>query len=134
MSRLAILRVHSEESGFIQGFFEPPPALAARVAADSIVVDLGVGKQRFQDGRVLFVDREVGWAGGTYETLFRYDADGPAPACAANPPASGDGGGGGDDDGGCSCSLANAGAGGGLALPIMITILIICIWLRRAVG
>jgi MYXO-CTERM domain-containing protein len=63
-----------------------------------------------------FADRSVGWASGTYETLFRYDATSSKPACSG--PAAGDGGAGGGG-GGCGCAVAAA-AQGGAVLPLAL--------------
>ena len=65
-----------------------------------------------------FADRSVGWAAGTYETLFRYDATSPKPACSE--PAAGDGGtGGGGGGGGCGCAVAAGPRGDGAVLPLL---------------
>lgn len=62
-----------------------------------------------------FPSRDVGWAGGMYESLARYEADGPGPSCGGG----GDGGNGaGSDAGSCGCRAAGRSSpiGAGLAL------------------
>lgn len=57
-----------------------------------------------------FARRDVGWATGSNETIFRYDADEDAPACEGGGDSDGDGDGDGDDEpnGRCSCRAAGA--------------------------
>jgi photosystem II stability/assembly factor-like uncharacterized protein len=66
-----------------------------------------------------FPSRTTGFAGGFYETIAGYAADGAGPNCGAGNPDGGnhssDGGGGGDDGGGGGCGCRAAGTGGALA-------------------
>jgi MYXO-CTERM domain-containing protein len=57
-----------------------------------------------------FLDRNLGYAGGTYEAIYRYVSDEPGPSCGGEP---GDGGvpTGGDGGGGCECRAASPSAG-----------------------
>ena len=68
-----------------------------------------------------FPSREVGFAGGFFETLAGYSADGAGPNCGAGNPdgghSTGDGGSDGDGgDGGCGCRATGAAGASGLAL------------------
>lgn len=57
-----------------------------------------------------FVDRGIGWASGSYEAIFRYDASAAAPACGL---PSGDGGGTAGDGGGVTGDGVAGGSGDG---------------------
>lgn len=76
-----------------------------------------------------FVDRTVGWASGTNETLFRYDADDEAPPCDGGGDGS-DGGGGSSSGGRCGCRAAGAHRAhdGGLGLAVL---LVAAAWVTR---
>ena len=62
-----------------------------------------------------FADRDVGWATGTYESIFRYDSDDDPPACDSG---GGDGDGGGGGGGRCGCRAP----GSGPAIPPVFVI------------
>jgi MYXO-CTERM domain-containing protein len=74
-----------------------------------------------------FPSREVGFAGGFFESLAGYAADGAGPNCGTGTPDGGshggDGGGGGDDDGGGGCGCRAAGAGGVAGAVLMTALL-----------
>jgi MYXO-CTERM domain-containing protein len=70
-----------------------------------------------------FVDRETGFAGGSWESLYGYTADDKAPACGNKP--AGDGGtgpGDGEEGEGC-CSVARGGPGPWPALALLALLL-----------
>jgi photosystem II stability/assembly factor-like uncharacterized protein len=74
-----------------------------------------------------FPSRDVGFAGGFFESLAGYAADGAGPSCGTGTPdggspgGDGGGGGGGDDGGGgCGCRAAGAGGAAGVALGMLL--------------
>jgi photosystem II stability/assembly factor-like uncharacterized protein len=73
-----------------------------------------------------FPSRDVGFAGGFFETIAGYEPDGAGPNCGSGNPDggshSGDGGGGGEDGGGGGCGCRAAG-GGPLCAVLAITVL-----------
>jgi photosystem II stability/assembly factor-like uncharacterized protein len=77
-----------------------------------------------------FTDRNVGWATGTNETIFRYDADLDAPECSDG--GGGDGDGGGDEGGGrCGCRAPGAAQGQGSWAGLVSLLLACWLWCRR---
>ncbi len=82
-----------------------------------------------------FVDRNIGWMMGSYESIFRYDADSPAPTCnAQNPDLNGTGTGDNGEDSESSAGGCSIRPGG----PSGWTTIIFLLWLmlrrRRCVG
>ncbi|MBI5478198.1 MAG: hypothetical protein HY906_05040 [Deltaproteobacteria bacterium] len=64
----------------------------------------------------------IGFAGGFFESLAGYAADGPGPNCGSGTPDGGHqggDGGGGDDGGGGGCGCRAAGTGGAVALAVL---------------
>lgn len=84
-----------------------------------------------------FIDRSQGWATGSNETIFRYDADDDAPDCNIDD-GGGDADGDGDGDGGsggerCSCRAPGSGTPAAPEL-LMAAALLGILWLRRRLG